>query len=278
MLCAKSFQSTKRENRLTNKLWHKYVWQRQTVNDLAKDYQRSRKWIGWQLNKARITRRLINPQPVVVVADTTFWGRYYGVAIFREPNLKKNLWWQEVSQETPTVYSYIRYQLEKRGFTIKGAVIDGKKGVKEVFFGIPVQYCQFHQLKTNTRYLTTRPKLKAGQELRRVALTLTQTTKNKFKKDLDSWHQKYSGFLKEKTLNFGTNRYFFTHRKLRSAYRSLTNNLPYLFTYQKHHELNIPNTTNSLEGSFNTLKSRLRVHQGMNERNRYKMICEILNK
>lgn len=176
------------------------------------------------------------------------------------------------------VYAYIRYQLEKRGFTIKAAVIDGKKGTKEVFFGIPVQLCHFHQLKTIKRYLTSRPKLEAGQELRKISLTLTKTTENKFKKDLADWFKKWSDFLKEKTLNPETDAWFYTHKKLRSAYRSLATNLPYLFTYQKYPELNIPNTSNSLEGSFSVLKSRLRVHQGLKKKRRYKIICEILKR
>jgi len=93
---------------------------------------------------------------------------------------------------------------------IKGAVIDVKKGVKEVFFGIPVQLCHFHQLKTVKRYLTSRPKLEAGKELRNIALTLTKTTEDKFKKDLDIWFKKWNIFLKEKTLNHETNRWFYT--------------------------------------------------------------------
>ncbi|MFC1613283.1 hypothetical protein ACFL23_03035 [Patescibacteria group bacterium] len=39
---------------------------------------------------------LFIPQSIVVVADTTFFRRSYGVTIFREPNLKKNLIWKEV--------------------------------------------------------------------------------------------------------------------------------------------------------------------------------------
>ncbi|MDP3900089.1 MAG: hypothetical protein Q8Q23_03350 [bacterium] len=154
-------------------------------------------------------------------------------------------------------------------------VLDGKRGVKEVFSGLPVQLCHFHQVAIIKRYLTSKPKLPAGVELWRIALTLAETTEKKFVKQLDDWHQKQETFLKEKTINPITGKWFYTHKRVRSAYRSLKTNLPYLFTYQKYPKLYIPNTTNSLDGSFNTLKTLLRNHRGMGKKNRYKMICEI---
>ena len=117
--------------------------------------------------------------------------------------------------------------------------------------------------------------LSAGVELWRIALTLAETTEKKFVKQLDDWHQKQETFLKEKTINPITGKWFYTHKRVRSAYRSLKTNLPYLFIYQKYPKLYIPNTTNSLDGSFNTLKTLLRNHRGLGKENRYKMICEI---
>lgn len=39
-------------------------------------------------------------------------------------------------------------------------------------------------------------------------------------------------------------------------------NLPWLFTYQKHPVLHIPNATNSLDGYFSKLKQLLNTHRG----------------
>jgi hypothetical protein len=52
-------------------------------------------------------------------------------------------------------------------------------------------------------------------------------------------------------------------KKLRSAWRSIRNNLPYLFVFKHFKELNIPKTTNDLEGSFGALKKRLNNHNGL---------------
>lgn len=225
-----------------------------------------------------ITRKYsIKPRPIIIIADTVFFGRAYGVTVFREPNLKVNLIWKSVYLETPEAYRSLKEELEKQGFTIKAVVLDGKRGVREAFSNIPAQMCQFHQVAIVNRYLTRRPKLEASIELRRIVLSLTKTTEMIFSKELNKWENKWKDFLKEKTINPETNRWCYTHKRLRSAIRSLNANLSYLFTYQKHKDLNIPNTTNSLDGSFTTLKNLLRLHRGMNRKNRYKMICEIFS-
>jgi len=93
---------------------------------------------------------------------------------------------------------------------------------------------------------------------------------------LNEWHRKWRNFLKEKTVEPGTGRWHYTHQRLRAAYRSLKSNLPYLFTYQKYPELKIPNTTNSLEGTFSRLKELVNIHRGLNSYVKKKIITEIL--
>jgi hypothetical protein len=157
-------------------------------------------------------------------------------------------------------------------------VVDGKKCLKSVFLDLPIQMCHFHQIAIINRYLTRRPKLEASKELREITLQLTNTNEEKFSELLDSWFEKWKDFLKERTVNSETGKWFYTHKRLRSAYRSLKTNLPYLFTYQKHSELNISNTTNSLDGTFSHFKSLLRIHKGLRRKRRYEVICGILEK
>jgi hypothetical protein len=273
------FQSKRRKSRLQNKLWKEYVCGKQTLKDLSEKYHRSKNWINQQLNSAKISpNNLPKPQPIVIIADVTFFERSYGVVVIREPNLKKNIYWKEVSVETPEIYWQTRTQIERQGFTLKGAVIDGKRGVKEVFLDLPVQMCQFHQVAIINRYLTRKPKLEAGKELRSIALALTGLSENEFTVLLDNWYENWKDFLCEKSFNPEAQKLHYTHKRLRSAYRSLKTNLPYLFTYRKYPELKIPNTTNSLDGTFSYFKTLLRIHRGMSRTKRYKMICEILKK
>lgn len=184
-----------------------------------------------------------------------------------------------MEKEIAAVYQEGRQILERLGLTFQAIVLDGKPGIKQVFKGIPIQHCQFHQIKTINKYLTRRPKLSAAIELRTIALALTEVNEEYFTTLLSQWHEKWNDFLKERTINiFNPKKWFYTHKRIRSAYRSLKTNLPYLFTYQKYPALNIPNTTNSLDGTFSHLKQLLNTHRGLKRERRWKLIQEILRK
>ena len=174
-MCCTQFQSSKRPIRTQRVLLDAYVWGRQTIEQLAERTGKSHVWIKKQLDTAPVTQRHLTPQTTVVAADMTFWGRGYGVIVFRSPTMKENLCWAESQLETPWVYKDGLDYLLKKGWNITSAVIDGKRGVAQVFetAGIPVQYCQFHQIKTVTNYLTRKPQTDAGRELRLLTLTLT---------------------------------------------------------------------------------------------------------
>lgn len=232
------------------------------------------------LDAAELLTRAPAPTATPIAADMTFWGRGYGVMVFRSPTLKQNLWWKESLFETPWVYREGLEQLLRAGWTISGAVIDGKRGVAQVFeqHGIPVQYCQFHQVKTVTKYLTRKPQTEAARELRTVALALADAREDDFTRRLAAWHARWKLFLDEQSPALHTKRrWTYTHRRLRAAYRSLKTNLPRLFTYQRHPELNLPNTTNTLDGMFSQIKNRLAVHRGLRRDRRFKIISEILS-
>jgi len=276
--CGKKFQNNKRaKNKFLEKLWYQYVWRKQTVCDLSELHNKSEKWIRIQLDKVVVKSIVrVTPQPIVIGADATFFKKTYGILLFRSTELRKNLWWKQIRTESVYEYQIGKEHLEKHGFVITAVVIDGKKGVKQLFFGIPVQMCQYHQIKIINRYLTLNPKLEAGKELRKIVSTLTYTNEKQFTNDLNNWHEKWETFLKEKTTNPETRKWCYTHKKVRSAYRSLKTNLPILFTYQKYPDLNIPNTNNSIEGFFNTLKTHVNIHRGLNILRRYKVIKEVL--
>lgn len=254
------------------------MWQRQTVRQLADRSGRSERWVRQQLDRSQPRGFYLYPQPVVGIADVTFWSREYGVLVVRAADLRQNLCWLEVKTETAAGYREARAILEELGFTFQAIVLDGKRGVKEVFAGIPIQHCQFHQVQTVNHYLTRRPKLEAARELRAIALGLTDAAEADFTALLDQWHERWASFLGERTDDPATGRWAYTHRRIRSAYRSLRTNLPYLFTYQRYPELNIPNTTNSLDGCFGQLKKLLHGHNGLKQKRRWKLIQEILRR
>lgn len=275
-----SFQKKTQSSRKRRALFRAYVWQRQTLHDLAEKTRQSIRTLRRNLDTVLFLPRVLSPKKTPLVADMTFWGRGYGVIVFRSPILKENLWWKESSSETACVYEEGAKELQKTGWIITGVVIDGKQGVARVFerFGIPVQYCQFHQIKTVTRYLTRNPKTNPARELRAITLTLSRTTEKEFRFSLAAWYERHLLFLNEKSPTPQRKRKWeYMHRRIRSAYRSLTTNLTRLFTYQKYPELELPNTTNCLDGMFSQLKNRLAVHRGLRRDRRYKIISEILS-
>ena len=141
-----------------------------------------------------------------------------------------------------------------------------------MFTDIPVQLCQFHQVKTISRYLTRNPKTEAGKALWRLVLTLKSSSQSDFEHNLKTWFEDYQSYLNERTVNPETGKSHYTHQKLRSAYSSLKRNLESLFVFEKYPDWNIPNTTNLLDGTFSDMKRHLACHHGMSEENKVRFI------
>jgi len=254
------------------------VWKRQTIGNLAE-----RHGLG-----ARTVRRILDQAPVkaqwkeesravVCIFDATTIGSDILLAA-RAPALKRNLGASWILSETKEAYASLRQNIEAKGYTLTAVVLDGRTGIPRVFEDIPVQICQFHQLQVVRRKTTLRPETTAGWELLQLAFTIAKTNEETFARALTDWHARYGVFINERTYALGTKRWRYTHRKVRSAYLSLKRNLPHLFTYQRHPELDIPNTTNSLDGYWSRVKNLLGAHRGKNKERIRKMVAEILKK
>lgn len=260
------------------KIWQEHVWQRQTVADLTERYQKSEKTIRQILDTARTREPVaVTPQAVVGIFDATKLGLDL-LLVARAPELGLNLGWAWIESETKDNYARLKLGIETRGFTLLAVVLDGRTGIPRVFVGIPIQICQFHQLQVVRRKLTLRPETSAGQTLLSLTFTLTKTTETIFTHELENWFARHEEFLKQRTYTEGTKRWRYTHTRVRSAYLSLKRNLPFLFTYQKYPELNIPNTTNSLDGFWSRLKNLLAAHRGKSRERVRKIVQEILRK
>lgn len=179
-----------------------------------------------------------------------------------------------VTHETVSEYKAGVDEIIANGTSVQAIICDGKKGIVNAFADIPVQICQFHQVKTITFYLTRKPKLEASIALRKLALKLTDSTKFDFQSSLERWYEEWKDVLNERTVDEVSGRSHYTHKRLRSAYRSLVNNIPHLFVFEEWKELGIPNTTNGLDGLFSDLKNKLRNHNGLSIARKKKLINE----
>lgn len=159
-------------------------------------------------------------------------------------------------------------------FKIYGIVCDGLRGLAQSLVRYKVQYCQFHQVKTVCSYLTQKPKIEAGKELRKIALLLCHTDKESFEGMLNEWHHKWAQWIKERSFDPQFKKNHYTHRRVRAAYFSLRRNMQYLWTFYDYPETHLPNTNNCLEAVNTDLKTMLRVHNGLSKRNRMIVIDE----
>jgi hypothetical protein len=211
--------------------------------------------------------------------DTTYWGRSFGVMVFRDVYRKQHLFWKYVKNETVADYLNGMELLKQKGWHILGVVCDGKSGLLNAIKTIPVQMCQYHQYKTVIRYITQRPKLQAGIELKNIAVLMQKTDKESFIGAMNEWYLKWESFLLEKTHVSGKKRNWrYTHNWIRSAYNSLNRYKSYLFTWYDYMQLKIPTTNNSIEGVFSNLKNKVANHTGLKKPRKIKLINHLLKK
>ncbi len=255
-------------------MWIEYTQGKQTYAQLGQKYNCSIKTIQRRLDTTKIEKGSTFPSEVNVLMDTTYFGRRFGIMVFKDSLTGQVLFTQYVKQETLHLYLLGIEEIVRRGIKIRAIICDGRKGLLQLFSAtIPIQMCNFHQVAIVRRYLTKKPKMQASKELWEHTLLLRQTDKESFEGGLNAWHTKWKDFLNEKKIDVnGKNRY--VHRKLRSAYRSLKTNLPWLFTWYDNMDLKIPNTTNAIDGHFADLKNKLRNHNGLSIARKKKFIDE----
>lgn len=256
------------------KIWKLYVHSKQTYSELATEFGCCVKTIQRQIDKYNPVFVRPIPRKVVVLIDTTYFGRVFGIMLFKDAYSKENLLKYFVKNETNALYIQGINELKKEGFEIMGIVCDGRRGLVNAFENIPVQMCQFHQSAIIRRYLTKKPKHLSGQELLQVIDLLKYAEKDTFINKLKEWQSKWQSYLNERSINEFSKRSFYTHKRLRSAFNSINNNLPWLFVYKENIILKIPNTTNAIDGHFANLKTKLRNHNGLNLMRKMKFITE----
>ena len=248
---------------VSEKIWDEYSSGKQTYSQLSAKYGCSTKTIQRKIDTVVIKKEKTFQNVANAIIDTTYFGRSFGVMVFKDSLSGKFLLMKYVKYETNEFYYSGIEEIARRGICIQSIICDGRKGLLTLFKGIPIQMCQFHQIQIVLRYLTKNPKLKSAKELRSTSLRLVNCSKTEFIKELDDWAIKWAECLNERTVSSVTGKSFYTHKRLRSAYLSLRRNTPWLFTFEQYPELKIPNTTNALDGSFSDLKNKLRNHNGL---------------
>jgi len=258
-----------------SRAYHAYASGKQTLAELSQRYGRHRETLRRQFEEyiPATAAQAIARDPVALVFDATFFGRGYGLLVYRA--MGRNIHWQEIDSEKIAYIKQGLLHLQAAGWRFCGFTIDGRRGVvqllESLFPGVPIQLCLYHQAATIRRYTTTRPKTECGKAIRALMAEMKILAEPEFLARLHAIGQTYRDFLKERN-----EQRQFMHRKLRSALRSLRANAPYLHTWKRFPELHIPNTTNSCDGSFAHWKNKVKIHRGLRKDRRAKMIRFLL--
>ena len=171
-------------------------------------------------------------------------------------------------------------------------VCDGQKGILgaigRCWPNTHIQRCHFHIWQNVRTKLTLHPKTKAGQQLldlTKVLLKGIYTTKEAeaWERQLHAWGKKYNKLIRRRTYadspKPGQHKWWYTHGRLRSAYKQLEKLVAdnQLFTYLNEDLIKqigpIPRTTNFVEGGINSqLRTKLKLHRGMSQQHQQRLV------
>lgn len=143
--------------------------------------------------------------------DTTYFGRNFGVMVFRSQPIHRNIFWRYLPYETIHAYQEGVEYLQSLGWNISGIVCDGRRGIFNAFGSIPVQMCQYHQMAIITRYITRNPLLEAGKDLYQIIRKLAKAHESDFVYYLNEWYDNWADFLMEKSVHPETGKWHYTH-------------------------------------------------------------------
>ena len=160
-------------------IYEEYSKGKQTYKQLAEKYGCSSRTIQRKIDLYLVSISEKKPRAVVVLMDTTYWGRNFGVMLFKDSYTKENLLKYYVRSETNALYIKGINELKLKGFNVLAIVCDGRRGLLQSFDKTPVQMCQFHQVAINRRYITKNPKLPASIELKELVSMMKITDKEK---------------------------------------------------------------------------------------------------
>ena len=101
-ICNKQFVGG---NQLNNaQIWEDYVKGKQTYEQLSRKYNCSKRTIQRRIDTFKVEEIAKEPRPIIVLMDTTYRGRNFGVVLFKDALSKENLLKYYFKNDTNALY------------------------------------------------------------------------------------------------------------------------------------------------------------------------------
>ncbi len=274
--CKKYFSSQRRTHKKEiKKIIEEYIFHKQTYRELQERYGYSKQKLHRVLKNYELKKKKQRPRKIHLLVDALWFGskknnNTFCVIVFRSQREQENLYFSVEERETKFNYLKGKHYLEQLGYDILSVTGDGFRGIKQAFLGIPYQMCHVHIERIVIRHVTRKPQTEAGQVLLALVKTLPFTNRELFFQRLRNFSCMYQDFLKEKTIHPHTGRWSYTHRGVRSAWKSLLFFSEDLFTFET--DMHIPKNTNSLEGHFSHVRDIMNVHRSLSQKLKMKVL------
>lgn len=213
---------------------------------------------------------------IYLKVDGKYFGRWGCALAFKEGT--NIVHWDFVERENYFNYLLNLGRLKELGYDVLGVTSDWHgslvSAIKSALPGVPHQRCLVHTLRLCQRLLTKKPETKAGQNLLELVGLLNGTKNHDDKRVWIAWlkrfEKRYEDFINQRTYSEDRRHWWFTHRNLRRAFRTLKSSQPNLFIYLD--DPLIGKDTNGLESEFSHLVSKLANRRGLTREKRINLV------
>lgn len=254
----------------------------QTASASAGDARALRKRTAWCWS---IRPRIAPPDTKrhTIMADGTYMSHGWCLIIAIDGESGEVLAFQWCAHESKAAYLALFSGIPAPDVLITDGLRGAETACLEAWPGTRIQRCLVHVQRNTRTDLTSRPRLQACRELKKLSdrLTGVETAEQavRWGEALNAWHERWKGFIAERTFakddpaNPKASRqvWWWTHEEPRRCYRRLEK----LFREGKLFAFLEPalaaggpvaRTTNRLEGGVNSvIKDALRNHRGLPE-------------
>lgn len=246
--------------------------ERQVYNYLVRDSGMSESSIQ------RLFKRFLSKAPEVAIKtkhkthlliDGSYFPNGLCLILYYDHDIRYVQLYRHTDEERFTEVYEDLMNLKKLGVEVYSITCDGHKAIlkaiKKAYPDVIIQRCLVHIKRQVKNYLSTSPKTVQAKHLlklsRQITSLKTQQECGLWLLSFKEWCKEHEPFVKQRSYNAQSKRYWYTHKNLHGAYSLLLNAIPNMFNYLNDEQ--IPSATNRLENYFGHLKEKLTLHRGL---------------